>query len=100
VQVSGRNFTGVYLPQLGRNFNLDLSNTTLESLLNKVIKESPVRYQMIPLLPEHVDVVAEEIFEASANLNLRCVASIEFSRGFQPSVGKTKHGLRRVATPD
>lgn len=42
LQVSGRNFTGVYLPQLGRNFKLEVSNTTLGSLLNTVIKESPV----------------------------------------------------------
>jgi hypothetical protein len=42
LQVSGRNFSGTYLPQLGRNFRLDISNTTLESLLNTVIKQSPV----------------------------------------------------------
>jgi hypothetical protein len=42
LQVSGRNFSGAYLPQLGRNFRLDISNTTLESLLNRVIKQSPV----------------------------------------------------------
>lgn len=42
LQVSGRNFTGFYLPQLGRNFRLEVSNTTLESLLNTVIKQSPV----------------------------------------------------------
>jgi len=42
LQVSGRNFSGGYLPQLGRNFKLDVSNTTLGSLLNTVIKQSPV----------------------------------------------------------
>lgn len=42
LQVSGRNFSGAYLPQLGRNFRFDVSNTTLESLLNTVIKQSPV----------------------------------------------------------
>lgn len=42
LQVSGRNFSGAYLRQLGRNFRLDISNTTLESLLNTVIKQSPV----------------------------------------------------------
>jgi hypothetical protein len=42
LQVSGRNFSGAYLPQLGRNFRLDIANTTLESLLNTVIKQSPV----------------------------------------------------------
>lgn len=41
LQVSGRNFSGAYIPQLGRSFKLDLSNTTLESLLNTVIKQSP-----------------------------------------------------------
>ena len=41
LRVSGRNFTGFYFPQLGRNFSLDISNTTLESLLNTVIKQSP-----------------------------------------------------------
>lgn len=42
LRVSGRNFSGSYLPQLGRSFRLDISNTTLESLLNTVIKQSPV----------------------------------------------------------
>jgi hypothetical protein len=42
LQVSGRNFSGGYFPQLGRNFKLAVSNTTVESLLNTVIKQSPV----------------------------------------------------------
>jgi hypothetical protein len=37
----GRSFTGAYIPQVGRNFTLDVSNATLKSILNKVIKESP-----------------------------------------------------------
>jgi hypothetical protein len=37
-----RNFSGVYFPQLGRNFALEVSNVTLKSTLNKVIKGSPV----------------------------------------------------------
>jgi len=41
LRVSGRNFSGTYFPQLGRNFRLDMSNTTLEALLNTVIKQSP-----------------------------------------------------------
>lgn len=36
-----RNFSGSYIPQVGRNFALDVSNMTLKSTLNKVIKESP-----------------------------------------------------------
>lgn len=36
-----RNFSGGYLPQVGQNFALDVSNMTLKSMLNKVIKESP-----------------------------------------------------------
>lgn len=36
-----RNFTGSYIPQVGQNFALDVSNMTLKSMLNKVIKESP-----------------------------------------------------------
>jgi hypothetical protein len=37
-----RNFSGAYFPQVGRDFTLDVSNMTLESTLNKVIRESPV----------------------------------------------------------
>jgi len=36
-----RNFSGSYIPQVGRNFELEVSNTTLKSTLNKLIKESP-----------------------------------------------------------
>lgn len=36
-----RNFRGGYIPQVGQNFALDVSNMTLRSTLNKVIKESP-----------------------------------------------------------
>jgi len=36
-----RDFSGSYIPQVGQNFALDVSNMTLKSTLNKVIKESP-----------------------------------------------------------
>jgi hypothetical protein len=36
-----RSFSGAYIPQVGQNFALDVSNMTLKSTLNKVIKESP-----------------------------------------------------------
>lgn len=36
-----RTFSGSYIPQVGQNFALDVSNMTLKSMLNKVIKESP-----------------------------------------------------------
>jgi hypothetical protein len=36
-----RDFSGSYIPQVGQNFALDVSNMTLKSMLNKVIKESP-----------------------------------------------------------
>jgi len=36
-----RSFSGGYFPQVGQNFALDVSNMTLRSTLNKVIKESP-----------------------------------------------------------
>lgn len=36
-----RSFSGAYIPQVGQNFALDVSNMTLKSMLNKVIKESP-----------------------------------------------------------
>ena len=38
----GRHFVGVYIPQVGREFTLNVSNLTLRSILNKVVKESPV----------------------------------------------------------
>lgn len=34
--------SGFYIQQLGEDFTLDVSNVTLKSILNKVIKESPV----------------------------------------------------------
>jgi hypothetical protein len=36
-----RNFTGAYFPQVGRDFDLSVSNVTLKAILNNVIKESP-----------------------------------------------------------
>lgn len=36
-----RNFSGPYIPQAGRNFSLNVSNMSLEAILNKVVKESP-----------------------------------------------------------
>lgn len=34
---AGLNFTGVQIPQLGRNFALDVSSVTVRSLLNRVV---------------------------------------------------------------
>lgn len=39
---SGLNFSGGYFPQLGRHFKLDVSDMTVKTILNKVIKESPI----------------------------------------------------------
>jgi hypothetical protein len=39
---SGLNFSGAYFPQVGRQFKLDVTDMTVKSILNKVIKESPV----------------------------------------------------------
>jgi hypothetical protein len=39
---TGANFSGSYIPQLGRQFSLKVSDTTLKSLLNRVIRESPL----------------------------------------------------------
>jgi hypothetical protein len=38
----GPNFSGFYFPQLGRQFTLNVSHITLRSILNRVIKESPI----------------------------------------------------------
>ena len=38
----GLNFSGAYFPQLGRHFKLDVSDMTVKTILNKVIKESPI----------------------------------------------------------
>lgn len=38
----GTNFSGFYIPQLGRNFSLKASEITLKALLNRIIKESPL----------------------------------------------------------
>lgn len=37
---SGLNFSGGYFPQLGRTFELDVSNTTVKSILNRVARDS------------------------------------------------------------
>lgn len=42
VQPIGINFTGFHIPQLGRNFSLGASDTTLKALLNQIVKESPL----------------------------------------------------------
>jgi hypothetical protein len=39
---SGLNFSGGYFPQLGRQFKLDVTDMTLKTILNKVIRESPL----------------------------------------------------------
>lgn len=39
---SGLNFSGAYFPQLGRHFKLDISDMTVKTILNKVVKESPI----------------------------------------------------------
>jgi hypothetical protein len=38
----GADFTGFYIPQLGRQFSLKVSDITLKALLNRVIRESPL----------------------------------------------------------
>ena len=37
---SGLNFSGSYIPHLGREFTLDVSNMTVKSILNKIAKDS------------------------------------------------------------
>ena len=39
---TGTNFSGWYIPQLGRNFSLKVSEITLKALLNRIIGESPL----------------------------------------------------------
>lgn len=39
---NGYILSGFYFPQLGRNFTLDASNTTVRTILNRIVKESPV----------------------------------------------------------
>lgn len=39
---SGYTLSGFFFPQLGRNFTLDVSNTTVGTILNRIVKESPV----------------------------------------------------------
>ena len=39
---TGINFSGAYIPQLGRQFSLKVSDTTLKVLLNRIIRESPL----------------------------------------------------------
>jgi hypothetical protein len=36
-----RSFSGFFIPQLGRHFTLDISDCTLQCILNRVISESP-----------------------------------------------------------
>jgi hypothetical protein len=39
---SSANFSGGYIPQLGRNFSLNVSNRTTKQILNQVVRESPL----------------------------------------------------------
>jgi hypothetical protein len=39
---SGLNFSGAYFPQLGRNFRLAVSDQPLKTILNTVVRQSPV----------------------------------------------------------
>ncbi|MEN3326474.1 MAG: hypothetical protein V7638_1281 [Acidobacteriota bacterium] len=39
---SGLNFSGAYFPQVGTRFKFDVTDMTVRTILNKVIKESPV----------------------------------------------------------
>lgn len=39
---TGINFSGAYIPQLGRQFSLQVSDTKLKTLLNRIIRESPL----------------------------------------------------------
>jgi hypothetical protein len=39
---TGANFSGSYIPQLGGQFSLKVSDTTLKALLNRIIRESPL----------------------------------------------------------
>jgi len=39
---TGMNFSGFYIPQLGRNFSFKVSDITLKALLNQIIRESPL----------------------------------------------------------
>jgi len=39
---SGLNFSGAYFPQLGPEFRLEATNKTLKTILNTVVKESPL----------------------------------------------------------
>lgn len=42
MQSTGADFTGFYIPQLGQEFSLKASDTTLKALLNRIISESPL----------------------------------------------------------
>ena len=42
IEQSGLNFSGGYFPQLGRSFTLEVSDMTVRSILNKVVKDSPL----------------------------------------------------------
>lgn len=39
---TGVNFTGFYIPQLGQDFFLKVSDITLKALLNRIVRESPL----------------------------------------------------------
>lgn len=42
ITYSAGDISGFYIQQLGQHFTLDVANMTLKSILNKVVKESPV----------------------------------------------------------
>ena len=42
IEPAGTNFSGFYIPQLGRDFSIHVSNRKVKEILNQIIKESPV----------------------------------------------------------
>ena len=42
MQPTDADFTGFYFPQLGQDFSLQVSDITFKSLLNRIVRESPL----------------------------------------------------------
>jgi hypothetical protein len=42
MQSYGADFSGFYIPQLGQNFSLTVSDISMKALLNRIIRESPL----------------------------------------------------------
>jgi hypothetical protein len=78
----GWDFSGFYLPHLGRNYTLDVSNAPLRSILNRIVRESPTAkfWRISRDSREHTFSVSLTARQEDAPRNLRRIDLKELER--------------------